>query len=157
MLKKTIICILISCLVFSPVFAKESPNSFNVKIEYIYTEGNRMIVSWNEGQEKHTLYPVTEGGNPINLLNYYKAGELYPASNPTTQMRVYDNSNNPHLFNLDTNAGTGQAAPQAAPQRPPKNQPDLGAYQAMDDMANVIIFGSMVAVLLFIIIFASAK
>jgi hypothetical protein len=116
MFKKTIVYILISCFVFSPVFAisQPTPGSFNVKVEYIYTDGDRMIVSWNEGKEKHTLFPVKEGNDPINLPNYYKTGELYPASNPTTQMRVYDNSNNPHLFNLDANASTAQTAPKSA-------------------------------------------
>jgi len=124
MLKKTIVYILISCLSFSAAFAEVAyavaPGSFAVKVDYIYSDGNRMIISWNEGKEKHTLYPVTEGGNPINLLTYYKAGKLYPASSPTTQMRVFDENGNTHLFNIDTNTGAGQAAPQAAPQSTPK-------------------------------------
>jgi len=142
-------------MIISPVFAKASPNSFNVKVEYIYTEGDRMIVSWDEGQVKHTLYPVTEGGNPINVLTYYKAGEFYPASNPTTQMRVYDNSNNPHLFNLDANAGAPQAAPQAAPKTAPHNQPTYSnqlsdASDAIDILLAVTLIVGVVVTLSFL-------
>lgn len=147
MLKKTIVYLLISCLLVSAAFAKAgtTPGSFNVKVEYIYSEGNRMIVSWNEGKEKHTLFPVTEGGNPINLINCYLAGESYPASNPTTQMRVYDNSNNPHLFNLDGNTGTVQAAPKTT-------QTNQTTYQEQHnddaDLALIVTVGCAIVLVL---------
>jgi len=160
MIKKAIICVLISCFVFSPAFAEVTyavaPGSFAVKVEYIYSDGNRMIISWNEGKEKHTLYPVTEGGNSLNLLTYYKAGKLYPASSPTTQMRVKDDSGNTHLFNIDTNTGAEQAAPttapQSGPQATPKNQPAYSEQQPKDDTLQSVGLGLAVAVLVIMLV-----
>jgi hypothetical protein len=150
MLKKAIISLLISCLIISPVFAKASSNSFNVKVEYIYTEGDKMIISWDEGKEKHTVFPVKE--DPINLPNYYKAGESYPASNPTTQMRVYDNSNDPHLFNLDANPGTAQAVPTTTQATPSHSAKYYEAQQQNDDTALYAFVTIGCVVVLFLVV-----
>jgi hypothetical protein len=159
MLKKTIVYILISCFVFSPAFAEVTyavaPGSFAVKVEYLYSDGSRMIVSWNEGKEKHTLYPVTEGNNPINLVNYYKAGKLYSASITATQMRVNDDSGNKNLFSIDTNTAAGQAAPQStpqsAPQSTPKNQPAYSEPQN-DDVWSSVGIGLAIALVVIMLV-----